>query len=95
MLQMGHLGLDKNGNLSRCVLPFRLIPFEAQRFFLFCFVFRFTFIFMHMSILLVCMSVHIHAGATGSQKRALDPLKMELQTVVSCHVVAGNQILVL
>lgn len=45
MLQMGHLGLDKNGNLSRCVLPFRLIPFEAQRFF--CFV-----LFLGFSVIL-------------------------------------------
>ena len=31
-------------------------------------------------------------GAVGGQKRVLDPLKLELKTVVRCHVDAENPI---
>ena len=34
------------------------------------------------------------SGAYRGQKRALDPLELELQTVVNCHMGAGNQILI-
>jgi hypothetical protein len=34
-------------------------------------------------------------GAHGGHKRALDPLELELQGVVSYHMGAGNQIQVL
>jgi hypothetical protein len=33
----------------------------------------------------------MHACVSQSQKRALDQLELELKTVVSCHVGAGNQ----
>lgn len=39
----------------------------------------------------VCLCIRHLSGALGGQKRALDPLKLELQMVVSCHVGAGNQ----
>ena len=43
-----------------------------------------------MSILPACMSVHyVYASAFTVQKRALDPLKLELQVIVSCLVGAG------
>ena len=49
------------------------------------------FYFMHTSVCLhVCMFTMCKSGALGDQKRALDPLKLELQTVVSCCVGAGN-----
>ena len=32
------------------------------------------------------------SGSHGGQKRALDPLRLELQMVVSCHVDAGNKL---
>jgi hypothetical protein len=41
---------------------------------------KFLFIF-YMQWCFVCMYVYV---------RALDPLELELQTFVSCHVVAGN-----
>lgn len=34
-------------------------------------------------------------SASGGQKRALNPLELELQTIVSCHVGTGNGALVL
>lgn len=37
----------------------------------------------------VC-NVCVH-GTRGGQKRALDPLELELQMVIICHVGAGNQ----
>lgn len=50
-------------------------------FLLFCFAFQDLFIFMCMNIFPACMSVyHMHAV---TQKRASDPLELELQTVVS------------
>lgn len=38
---------------------------------------------------------HVHAGATRGQKRATDPLELELQVALGCHMDAGTQILVL
>lgn len=39
----------------------------------------------------IYLSVHyVVPGAPGSQKIALDLLKLELQVVVSCYVAAGN-----
>lgn len=32
----------------------------------------------------------MHAGASGGHKRALEPIKLELEAVVSYWVVAGN-----
>ena len=34
---------------------------------------------------------HVCSGAYGDQRRASDPLELELKVVVSCHVGAGNQ----
>lgn len=39
----------------------------------------------HMSVYHICLS-----GTFGDQKKVSDPLKLELQTVVSRHVCAGN-----
>jgi hypothetical protein len=46
--------------------------------------------YIYVSVLCVCMP-----GACGGQKRASDPLELELQMVVNCHVSSGNQIWVL
>lgn len=45
---------------------------------------------MQVYMYTVCMT-----GAQEDQRRALDPLELELQMVVSRHVDAGNQICVL
>lgn len=48
-----------------------------------------------MGVLIECGSVyHMHIRCLGRPKES-DPLKLELQVVVSCHVGAGNQNLVL
>ena len=42
------------------------------------------------------MSAHyVHSDAQGDQKKALDFLELELQTVATCHGAAGNQTWVL
>ena len=38
----------------------------------------------------MCVHVLCECGTSGGQKRALDPLELELQMVVSHHVAAGN-----
>lgn len=51
---------------------------------------------MCMGVLPEHMSVHhVHSDAQGDQKKALDFLELELQTVATCHVAAGNQTWVL
>lgn len=35
--------------------------------------------------------LHVHIGTFGGQKRALDSLELELQAVVSHHVVKGTK----
>jgi hypothetical protein len=45
---------------------------------------------MHVYMCTVYMS-----GVHGGLKKVLDPLELELSTVVSCHVGAGNQTWVL
>lgn len=47
------------------------------------------FIFVCMGILPECMCVHTE------DKKTSDPLDLELQMIVSCHVDAGTQTLVL
>jgi hypothetical protein len=42
-----------------------------------------------------CWHVPCIYSAHGDQKRELDPLELEIQTIVSYHVGAGNQIQVL
>jgi hypothetical protein len=57
-----------------------------------CFLFArlIYFYFMHVNICLhVCMHITFTPGLQG-QKRALDLLELELQTVVSCRVSPGN-----
>lgn len=51
---------------------------------------KLLYLFMCMSVLLTCMSVqHVHA-VPAEYRRVLEPLKIELKTVVNCHVGAGN-----
>ena len=53
----------------------------------------FNFYDMYMGVLPAYMSVHhttYMSGACGCQKKVSDPLKLELQMVVSCHVSTGN-----
>jgi hypothetical protein len=54
---------------------------------------KFTyFYFMCMNVCQhVCVCITWMANAYGGQKRALDPLELELETVVSCHVYARNR----
>lgn len=48
-----------------------------------------------MGILPTCMCVyHLHAWCPQSTEEAVRPLELELQMVVSCHMNAGNGILV-
>ena len=42
-----------------------------------------------------CGYLHMRADSCGGQKRASDPLRLELQVVVSHKVSSGNQTLVL
>ena len=54
------------------------------------------FYFMYMDILPVCMSVHhmsVYSASIGP-KRTLDPLELELQKTMSCHVSLGSWTLV-
>ena len=45
-----------------------------------------------MGVLTACMSIYQeHPGVLEDQKRALDPMELELPVVASCHVDAGNQ----
>jgi hypothetical protein len=50
---------------------------------------------MDVGVLLACMSIIYVSGAHEDQKRASDPLELELQTVVSHHVGSRNQTWVL
>ena len=43
-----------------------------------------------MSVLPECITLSHECGAYGNQKRVLDPLELELWTVVSCRVDAGS-----
>ena len=49
--------------------------------------------YRYFSCICVCVP-HTHS-VQECQKKMSDPLELELQTVVSCHVGAGNQTLVL
>ena len=49
-----------------------------------------------MSVLPECVSVSICIpSACGGQKKALDPLELELQMVVSCHADSGDEMWIL
>ena len=48
------------------------------------------FVCMHICVPHVCLCATHMAGSLGGQKRALDPLELELQMVVSSQVGAGN-----
>lgn len=51
--------------------------------------------FVHIQVCLVCRYEHVSAGAHGGQKRAVYPLKLELQGVVNYWFGTGNQTQVL
>ena len=53
-------------------------------------IFNFKQYFMHIGVLPACMCVTCVSDVCGNQKREQDPLELELQMVVSCHVRAGN-----
>ena len=38
----------------------------------------------------VCLCIMYMSGAYGGHKKVLDPLELELQTVESCYMGAGN-----
>lgn len=50
---------------------------------------------MRMLCLCVCLHTACVSRICGAQKRAADPLELELQVVVSCHEDAKNQTQVL
>lgn len=51
---------------------------------------------MHVSVLSTCMYVHTCVpSATRGQRRALDPLELELKMAMSCHVGTETQTQVL
>lgn len=52
----------------------------------------FIFSFMCMSILLAYMSV---CDVCALCLRALDPLELELKTIISCHMLSGTRMWVL
>jgi hypothetical protein len=45
----------------------------------------------HHNEYFTCVYVHVHARPMGTRKGCLDPLQLELQMVVSCHVRIGNK----
>lgn len=61
-----------------------------------CFYFsiHLLLIFVHACFPYMCIN-HLHAWYSQSQKRTLDPLELELKTTDSCHLGAGNWIMVL
>jgi hypothetical protein len=59
----------------------------------FNYIFIFIFMCGYLPCMLVCKS-HVCIGFR-SQKRALDALELEVQTVVNCHVDSGDQTWVL
>ena len=59
--------------------------------FLLSFIFIY-FYFVCIDVLPTCMSVlNCVLGACTGQKEASDPLELELQTAVNCHVGAGKE----
>ena len=57
------------------------------------FSFRIFFcLFVYVYEYFACMDVYVPHGcsARGGQKRALDPLKLELYSIVNCRLGAGN-----
>lgn len=48
------------------------------------------FHFTYTSVLLICMYMY-HMCAMPRTERTPDPLELELQMVVNCHVVPGTQ----
>lgn len=51
-----------------------------------------SFIFMFIGIFSACIICAPHGSSIcGGQKEAQDPLRLELQMVVSCFLRAGNQ----
>jgi len=51
---------------------------------------NFLGLFLKLNFVCVPARVCIYAGAQRGQKRASDPLKLELQVIASHHVGAGN-----
>lgn len=84
-----------------CLLPFRC-PSSAmwchsqevvtRTLVLCCFKKKFRFIFMCECLAYVYMCTGCKPGDHGNQKKASDPLELELDVVVSCCVGAGNQV---
>lgn len=53
-------------------------------------LFYFSFYFKYMGLLpTVCMCSVVMPNALQGQKRWMDPLQLEIQIVVGCHVVLG------
>lgn len=66
-------------------------PVVLILFVVFFFNLNLSYYFMQMIVLPVCMSAyHMHDWCQGDQKRALDPWKLRLHRVESCHVGARD-----
>lgn len=52
--------------------------------------FFFKKLFMSINVHICAYVYHTYSGAYWGQRRAPDPLKLELQVVVNYHVGAGN-----
>lgn len=67
------------------------LPEDTAFFYKHLLVYLFYLYSIGVSVLFACLSVyHICAGARGGQKMVLDPLELELQTIVCCCGGAGN-----
>lgn len=56
------------------------------------FIYLFVYLYSYLSIYVMCMSVNTHVSCPyRGQKTVLDPLELELQTAVNCHMDAGNK----
>lgn len=56
------------------------------------FIDLFVYLYSYLFIYVICMSVNTHVSCPyRGQKMVLDPLELELQTAVNCHMGVGNK----
>lgn len=59
-------------------------------------IFFFSILKLHVSVpIYVCLYTCVRAGGDRVQKRVSHSMELDLQTVASCHMDAGNQTLLL
>lgn len=90
LLPCGSMGLNSGHHAWQQALLFAE-PSQQPSLFVFFLKNIHLLIFMCMGVcLLVCMCATYIPGVLGNQKRVLDAMKLELQTVSICYVDAGN-----